>query len=475
VTEATSVRERTTIRTVWNARQSSTEELLGRVRALAGEPMAPQRVTWVGDLQQGDGGKGAMADRLAAVHQIVGRVQGGDNAGHTTVFRGPDGQDRTVACHLLPSGLRHPGRVGVLGNGVLVNAERLADELAAFAAVVPDVSSRVLVSDRAHLVLPLHRAADRSQEADRGRQGQVIGTTLRGIGPANVSKTNRTGLRVADLRDPRLVRDRIAQNCRLFGRPEDEVEENVRWIERFREDLLGRAVDAARLVNAAADAGYSILLEGAQGPLIDPEMGIYPYVTTSPTAVYSVASGIGLDLTRVQHKVGVLKAYQTMVGAGAFVSEDHGGVGSSLRAAGGEYGTTTGRERRCGWLELVHARWAFEVNRYGSVVVTKLDVLDGFEEIGVCVGYRVDGRDLYEFRPEHAFLETCTPVYEYFPGWRCDTTGLESYQDLPAAARSFLDFIEDYLGTEVAGVTKGPRDTDMLVKPWSSLNAMYPS
>jgi adenylosuccinate synthase len=447
---------------VESARRARAARLTRPLRDLGIQPDGRAQITWVGDLQQGDGGKGAMADRLAANHQIVVRVQGGDNAGHTSVYAVDEGVDIEVKTHLVPSGLRHPGTIGVLGNAVLVNPERLAEE------VTGPLVGRVFVSERAHLVLPMHRVVDERNEMRRGRGGQAIGTTLRGIGPANASKTNRSGLRVYDLRDPDLVRVRIAANTEFFGLPAAETERNVAWLLQYRDLLLSTAIDSRAFLAAALERGYSVLAEGAQGPLIDIEQGIYPYVTTSSTSVHSVALGAGISSGRIDLRVGVLKAYQTMVGNGAFVSEDHGGVRDYLRAIGEEFGTTTGRPRRCGWLDLPHARWATEVNGYDTVVITKLDVLDGLDEVGVCVGYLFEGKPVYEFVAEHEFLKHCEPVYRYLPGWKCSTRDVESYAELPIEARRLVDYIRCYLGVDVAGVTKGPRDTDLLVDPESA-------
>ncbi|MGI8665004.1 MAG: adenylosuccinate synthetase [Jatrophihabitans sp.] len=449
-------------------RQASLDRLISMGLSLPGS----QRISWVGDLQQGDGGKGAMVDRLAGSHQLIVRSQGGDNAGHTTVFTGRDGADIVFKNHILPSGLRHRGCIGVLGNGVLLNAERLHDELAGYAAHVPDVAERVLISSRAHLVLPLHRLVDGYQEQRKRQSASEIGTTQRGIGPANVSKVNRIGIRVADLNDLALVAERLQANVEFYGLDAGVAAANLDWLSGYRDLLLSLAVDSATLINTAVSAGYSVLFEGAQGPLIDLEHGIYPYVTTSPTAVYSVTSGSGVDLSSVTHRVGVLKMYQTMVGNGAFVSEDHGTLGDRLRRDGEEIGTTTGRPRRCGWLDLVHAHWAVGLNRYTSVVLTKLDVLDNFDEIGVCIAYQRGDELLAHFEPEHQALMECAPVYRYFQGWNCSTKDVRSYQELPKQARELIDFIVQYLGVELGAVTNGPRDSDILVPAASELTPM---
>ncbi|MEU4204421.1 adenylosuccinate synthetase [Streptomyces sp. NPDC045456] len=466
-------------RALWPALGASREArrgaLLAPLTRTAGPPPHRQHITWVGDLQQGDGGKGAMTDRLAPAHQIVVRVQGGDNAGHTTVFTNAADEVHTLKNHLLPSGVRHPGVLAVIANGVLVNPRTLAGEIASSAAYAPELRRRLVVSDRAHLVLPLHRLVDGRQESGGGRCSDVIGTTRRGIGPANVSKANRIGIRVRDLRDPDLLRRRIEQNVRFFGLPSGHADADLAWLETYRDPLLSVAADTVALLGAAADAGYSVLLEGAQGPVLDVEHGTYPYVTTSPTAFYSVTSGTGLDGSLVGHRVGVLKAYQTMVGNGPFVTEDAGELGDRLRRTGEEFGTTTGRSRRCGWLDLAHARWAAGLNRYTSVVVTKLDILDGFDRIGVCVGYVLPDGGYGEFVPDNAYLERCRPLYCWLPGWRRSTRGLTRYDQLPPEARDFLRYIADFLGVEVAAAGTGPAERDLLVDPATRLAGLLPS
>ena len=450
-------------------RMSRRRQRLARTLLPVPAPSGRARTTWVGDLQQGDGGKGAMTDRLARVHHAVVRVQGGDNAGHTTVFTDTQGNDVVVKNHVIPSGLRQPTTIGIIGNGMLINAQRLADELQALSPVMADLSDRVFVSDRAHLILPLHRVVDATQEDAKELTGRAVGTTRRGIGPANVSKVNRIGIRVGDLSDWSVVTSRVTDNITFFGLGAEHIDVNLSWLADHTKMLLDRAVDSIRLIDDLVSSGYSVLFEGAQGPLIDLERGIYPYVTTSPTAIHSVASGGGFDISRIDHRIGVLKVYQTMVGNGAFVSEDHADVGQQLRLKGEEFGTTTGRSRRCGWLDLLQARWAVDVNHFTSVVLTKLDVLDTFERIGVCVAYELDGRIIAEFEPDHDQLCRCRPVYRYFDGWLSSTRHVATYDALPDRAREFVDFIADHLGVEVGAVTKGPRDSDMLVRLGSDL------
>lgn len=462
----------TAVEQVRARRERRRQEILAPLAARGVAAPRRQSLAWVGDLQQGDGGKGAMTDRLAPAHQIVVRVQGGDNAGHTTVFRNAEDQRVVLKSHLVPSGLRHPGTIGVIANGVMLNPRTLTDELAELTEHGFDIAQRILVSDRAHLVLPLHQRADVSQEEHRGQQADAIGTTRRGIGPANVSKVNRTGIRVRDLADLRLVEQRLAQNVALFGLPEECVAENLAWLAEYGPAVQQYAIDSVRFLNAAVDAGYSVLFEGAQGPLIDIDHGIYPFVTTSSTGFHSVTGGTGVDAARVQHRIGVLKAYQTMVGNGAFVTEDTQALADSLRSLGDEVGTTTGRPRRCGWLDLAHARWAAELNGYTSIVLTKLDVLDDFETIGVCVGYEnAQGKHL-EFEPDEEYLRSCTPVYEYLPGWLSPTRKVRSYENLPSRAKEFVDYISAYLDLPVSGVSKGPADDDLIVVPGGEIDGI---
>ncbi len=450
---------------VWLERHRRRKELLKPFEIPEIRPEPRQKITWVGDLQQGDGGKGAMVDRLAAHHNVVARIQGGDNAGHTSVFRLSDDREMTTKSHLIPSGLRHPSVIGLLANGVLLNPEQLASELAELGEVSSTAADRLYISDRAHIVLPLHRVVDELQERERTASGTEIGTTGRGIGPANVSKINRIGVRVRDLENISTVVERIRENVEFFHLDQEEIDHNVKWVNAYRAPILKRSIDSINFVSAAVEAGYSVLFEGAQGPLIDPEHGLYPYVTTSPTAFYSVSTGSGLDSTLVTHRIGVLKAYQTMVGNGAFVTEDFGAVAERLRRQGNEYGTTTTRPRRCGWVDLVHAGWAVSINRYTNVVVTKIDVLDGFDQIGVCVAYKRRGVRIFDFVPEHEFLAECVPEYYFLPGWRGPTSAVRSYEELPEEVHRFINFMSAYLGVEVAGVTVGPRTDDFLPRP----------
>jgi adenylosuccinate synthase len=426
-----------------------------------------QMVTWVGDLQQGDGGKGAMSDRLAKYHHVVVRTQGGDNAGHTSCFTDERNRIVQLKTHIVPSGVRHRKVIGLIANGVLLNPEQLITEIAQLAPLDPTIADRIYISDRAHIVFPFHRQIDIMQEASKLKQSREIGTTKRGIGPANLSKVGRIGIRVYDLAHPELVADRIRDNVDFFKLPSDCLRESLDWIEKYRSFLLERAIDSTKFLNAALDEGYSIVFEGAQGPLIDLEHGIYPYVTTCPTAFYSVGLGAGIDSSRVRNKVGVLKVYQTMVGNGCLVTEDKGDFGERLRSLGNEFGTTTNRPRRCGWLDLVCSKWAVDINKYTSVILTKLDILDSFPEIGVCIAYENNGEYIVDFKPEQEYLVNCQPVYKFFKGWQCSTASVTTFAALPWETRIFIEYIAQYLNVDIAGVTKGPKEFDLLENPAS--------
>jgi adenylosuccinate synthase len=444
------------------ARLNAQRELLARHLPKASPTRQGKHgVTWVGDVQQGDGGKGAVTDRLARFYSLVARVQGGDNCGHTSVYRDARGRVRTIYSHVIPSGARHSGTYAVIGSGVMLNPEQLRKEVGVLEQHCPDVRERLIVSTRSHLVFPFHRKADALAEAARTRSSQPVGTTLRGIGPANVSKVARIGIRVGDLVDMNYVERKLAENIAFFALSEADYEHDLRWIAGHRDFLLDRAVETRELFNAAVERGYSMLFEGGQGPLIDLEHGTYPFVTTCPTTVHSMSYGTGLPQSALSFRLGVLKAYHTMVGNGPFVTEDHGEIGPYLRQAGKEYGTTTERPRRCGWLDLVSARWGATINEYDALVLTKLDILNGLAQIKACVAYMHQG-ELAEYRPDSRFLDDCTPIFKTFQGWRVPSSTLSSIEDLPKQARSFVDFIESYLGVEVAAVTIGPREEDIL-------------
>ena len=413
--------------------------------------------------QWGDEGKGKIVDALSAAADVVARYQGGPNAGHSVIHRG-----ETLVLHLVPSGILHAGRRCLIGNGVVIDPWRLRDEVRSLEARGVTASAQLGVSGAAHLILPYHRAVEASFERGPG----AIGTTGRGIGFAYRDKAARTGLRVADLfdRDHFVAQaDRNLERLRLEY-PEasgelagmsgaglmGELTELAAWLEPL-------VADVGDELHAALRAGRRVLLEGAQGTLLDLDHGTYPYVTSSPASAAGAPLGVGLGPNVVGDVVGVSKAYTTRVGHGPFPSEMPDAEAAHLREAGEEYGATTGRPRRCGWLDLPALRYAARVNGLTRLVVTKLDVLDGFDEVRVAVGYEQDGRPVRGFPGSARALERCAPVWRSFPGWRASTRGVRQWRDLPGAARDYLEWIESEVGVPIASVSVGAeRDAEVV-------------
>ena len=400
--------------------------------------------------QWGDEGKGKVVDMLGADVDVFVRFQGGANAGHTVIT---DGQ-KTVF-HLLPSGMLYPGKLCVLGNGLVLDPEQFLAETGDLFARGQD-RARLAVSPHAHVVMPYHRMLDKLQEEARGK-GRKIGTTGRGIGPCYVDKYSRSGLRVEDLINPDVLRERLTyileEKNQIFTRlynqkplAFDEVYEPAR---KWGEALAPYVDDTRALLRKAADEGKHILLEGAQAALLDIDHGTYPYVTSSSTSAAGAFTGTGLapnDLTRV---IAVVKAYTTRVGEGPFPTEDFGADGEKLRANGGEFGATTGRPRRCGWLDMVGLKYSMELNGANVIALTKLDVLTGMGDIKVCTAYEHNGQRLTTWPTDIRTLSEITPVYETRPGWNEDITHCQTFEELPVNAQSYVKYIEDTLGVPV--------------------------
>ncbi len=407
--------------------------------------------------QWGDEGKGKITDLLAKDVQVVVRYQGGHNAGHTIVVGG-----ETFALQLIPSGILYDHVVPVIGNGVVVEPTVLLAECAMLKARGVDVS-RLVVSGNAHLVMPYHVELDRVTERYLGKA--KLGTTKRGIGPAYADKAARIGLRVQDLLDAKIFRQKLdvvlreknAVLAKVYNRlPCDADQIAAQYLDEVAPALAPMIGDSVRLVHEALDAGHQIMLEGAQATFLDLDHGTYPFVTYSnPTAgAASVGSGIGpRDVDRV---IGVAKAYLTRVGSGPFPTEVFGEQGDILVELGHEYGTNTGRRRRPGWLDLVLLGHAVRLNSLSEIAVTKLDVLSAFDTVKVCVAYR-DGDDLYEHIPYHqSVLHRAKPVYKELSGWRADLSGARTVSDLPPSARAYLDAVAEYTGVPVTYAGVGP-------------------
>ena len=400
--------------------------------------------------QWGDEGKGKVVDAMGADVDVFVRYQGGANAGHTVIANG-----QKVVFHLLPSGMLYPGKLCILGNGLVLDPEQFLNETAELYEKGQD-RARLVVSPHAHVVMPYHKVLDRAQEAARGK-GRRIGTTGRGIGPCYVDKYARVGLRVEDLLDADLLRERLVplmeEKNRLLTRlynekpiPFDEVYGPAREWGKALAPYVG---DVVRLLRGAVDEGRHVLLEGAQAVLLDIDHGTYPYVTSSSTSAAGAFTGTGLaprDLTRV---IAVVKAYTTRVGEGPMPTEEPGEIGERLRNAGGEFGATTGRPRRCGWLDMVGLQYSMALNGVDVVALTKLDVLSGMPEVKVCMGYEYNGRRLEGFPASPHILDEVVPIYETLPGWQGDISGCTSFDSLPREAQGYVEYIEKGLGVPV--------------------------
>jgi adenylosuccinate synthase len=416
-------------------------------------------------LQWGDEGKGKTTDFLAEQVAMVVRYQGGDNAGHTVV-RG----DEVFKLHLVPSGVLYPHITSVIGSGVVVNPATLISELDTLTARGIDVS-RVRVSRSAHVIMPYHVALDRALESRLG-DGKV-GTTGRGIGPAYGDRAWRVGLRMEDLLDRDVLRERLARAVpdkdlllAAAGLPPADVaalcDQAAAWGDRLRDHVD----DATRLVQEALGRGDHVLLEGAQGTLLDLDHGSYPYVTSSNPVAGGACTGGGIGPLQVDEVLGVMKAYATRVGAGPFPTELDDGVGEGIATRGHEFGTTTGRRRRVGWFDCVPLRHAVAVNSVSSIMLNKLDILSGVDPIRLCVAYEIDGQRVEAWPSSGAALARATPIYEEFPGWDEPIHAVRALADLPESARRYLTALEEHAGVPIVLVSVGPERTQTIERAW---------
>ncbi|WP_456432521.1 adenylosuccinate synthase [Nitratifractor sp.] len=418
--------------------------------------MSNNRADLIVGLQWGDEGKGKIVDHMAQTHDYVCRFAGGHNAGHTIVVEG-----KKYALHLIPSGVLNPDAKNIVGNGVVLSPADFIEEMRQF----EDLEGRLFISDKAHLLLPYHAEIDRARERLRG--GRAIGTTGKGIGPAYGDKVARVGHRVGELSDPRKLTRRImdyfAMNRPVFeamGVAIPSETELYRQLVEYKEALEPFITDTTLLVWKALEEGKRILLEGAQGTMLDIDHGTYPFVTSSTTVAAGACSGLGIAPRDIGTVTGIAKAYCTRVGNGPFPSEDFGEEGQRLRDNGHEYGTTTGRPRRCGWFDAVAMRHAVRINGVDRIALMKLDVLDGFEEIKVCVAYRLHGEEI-DYVPYD--LEEAEPVYRVFPGWkRC--AGARSFEELPVQAREYISALEEMIGCRIGIISTSPDRDDTIVR-----------
>jgi adenylosuccinate synthase len=415
------------------------------------------RCTVIVGCQWGDEGKGKIVDVLAEGVDIVARYQGGANAGHTVHV----GQEEFIL-HQIPSGILHPGKRCLLGNGVVLDVLQLFSEVDKLVKRGIDVDGRVGVSLRAHIILPYHRVLDRAVE---DQAAEKIGTTGRGIGPAYEEKAGRRGIRVADLADEERLRglvergleraqDRLAA---LGQKPDLELARAVDEALELRERLFALATETGLEIVEGLREGRRVLMEGAQGTALDLDHGTYPFVTSSNTTAAAAATGLGVGPTVIDSVIGVVKAYTTRVGNGPLPTGFEPEMDEHVRQLGGEFGATTGRPRRCGWFDGVLARYAARVNGLTGLAVTKLDVLDTLPEVAIATAYRTPRGEVKEFPAELASLEAAEPVYEMMPGWQAPTSGARSLSDLPSAARRYLDRVEEVMGAPIRMVSVGTR------------------
>jgi len=415
--------------------------------------------------QWGDEGKGKVTDVLGGAVDYVVRYQGGNNAGHTVVLG-----TESYALHLIPSGVLRPDCVPVIGNGVVVDPKVLLEEMDGLAARGIDCG-RLLLSADAHLIMPHHRALDRVTERYLG--AAQIGTTGRGIGPCYGDKVARVGIRVQDLLDPGIFRKKLELTLReknqvlskVYNRRAIDIDDVVVEYEGYAERLCPHIADTSLILARALDRGETVLLEGSQGTLLDVDHGTYPFVTSSSPTAGGASAGSGIGPTRISRVIGIAKAYTTRVGAGPFPTELHDDVGERLRSVGEEYGVTTGRARRTGWLDLVILRYAVRVNGLTDLFLTKLDVLSGLDRVPVCTGYRVNGMEATEMPMTQTDFHHAVPIYEDLPGWSEDISAARSIDDLPRAAQDYIRLIEQVCQCPVSAVGTGAdRDQTLVLR-----------
>jgi adenylosuccinate synthase len=405
--------------------------------------------------QWGDEGKGKATDLLGERVDYVVRYQGGNNAGHTVVIG-----DKKFALHLLPSGILTPAVISVIGNGVVIDPQVLLDEMKGLQERGVD-TSKLLISANAHLITSYHVTLDKVTERFLGKA--KIGTTGRGIGPAYGDKIARIGIRVQDLFDESILRQKVEGALanknqvlvKVFNRRTLDVDAVTEDLLAFAEPLAPYVADTSLVLNRALDEGKVVLLEGGQGTLLDVDHGTYPFVTSSNPTAGGACTGSGIGPTRITRVIGILKAYTTRVGSGPFPTELFDADGERLRSVGGEVGVTTGRPRRCGWFDAPIARFAVRVNGLTDIFLTKLDVLTGFDRIPVCVAYDVDGTRVDEIPTTQTDFHHATPIYEYLPGWTEDISGAKSLADLPANARSYVEYLQEISGAPISAVGVG--------------------
>ncbi len=413
--------------------------------------------------QWGDEGKGKIIDFLSQDADVVARYQGGPNAGHSVVVG-----DEKFVMHLIPSGILHPDTLCIIGNGVVIALEQLIAEMDELSKRGVYIGENLLISDRAHLIMPYHPLVESVAETQGG--SQKIGTTLRGVGPTYADKMNRqAGIRVVDLFDFDLFEEKVDFNLQIKGKNLRSIQKELNktdLLEKYKEyaqRIASHVKDTSVVLNDAIKAGKRILFEGAQGTMLDVDFGTYPFVTSSNTTVGGVCTGLGVSPAAIDEVIGISKAYTTRVGEGPFPTELLGKFGEHLRQKGDEYGATTGRPRRCGWLDIVVLKYAARINGLTGIALTKVDVLDDLDVIKICTGYKYKSDTLTEFPSSLKVLRECEPIYEEVCGWLTPTPPIKDYNLLPSNTRRYIEHISELLETKVAIVSTGPRREQTLV------------
>ena len=408
--------------------------------------------------QWGDEGKAKVVDFLTEEADLVIRFQGGANAGHTVEVG-----DQKFIFHLIPAGIMHPGKQCVIGNGVVLDPAQVLHEIEEVQAKGFDLDGRLWIAENAQVVLPYHKVLDQLKEKAAG--AAAIGTTGRGIGPAYYDKVNRSGIRVGDLLEENVLREKLNKQVaahnevivKMYGAEPLSADAIFADYRALAKRLAPYVADTVAIVNSALKQGKRLIFEGAQGTVLDVDHGTYPFVTSSNTVAAAACIGSGVGPTAVNQVIGVVKAYTTRVGNGPFPTEELGAIGKELRLIGHEYGATTGRERRCGWFDAVLVRRAAMVNGLTHLAITKMDVMDAFDEIKVCTAYEIDGRRIEHFPSQISALDKVKPVYETLPGWKSPTVGVTEWKDLPEKARKYLLRVADLLEVPIGLISLGPK------------------
>lgn len=414
--------------------------------------------------QWGDEGKGKIVDLLSKKADYVVRYQGGANAGHTLKF-----DDKKIVLHLVPSGIFNGDATCVIGNGVVIDPHALLEEIREVEERGADLNNRLKISNAAHVILPYHQLLDQVKEEHRG--DDAIGTTGRGIGPAYVSKVSRVGIRMSDLFHPQKLKEKVETNIQdinealqhVYKHDPIEADPIIEDLLKAADQLCPYITNSSALLHEAIENGNEILLEGAQGSLLDVDHGTYPFVTSSSPTSGGACTGSGIPPTAINKVMGISKAYCTRVGNGPFPTELNGEVGEKLRVEGQEFGATTGRPRRCGWIDLVALKYAVRVNGVNELTITKLDVMNDFEEVKLCTEYIVDGKRTQTFPLDLPDIDSLEPKYQSMPGWNQSLEHCDSFEELPAEAKDYLKFIQDYLGVDLTILSKGPGRTETIV------------